>query len=1519
MTPALAMSLGGEDGADAPGVARREYEVLKQRVDLDLDFPNRSLKGSTEITLQPLVRDLRTIRLHCRQCRPSSVQIGGIASKFEHNDPYRRSTRLERATVNQHGMLKGRMEGSLKPAPEPTLDIQLPPKLKIQELHVDPATSLPLYNGTPSLQRPESDAMALVETPIVQSTPSLVPQFAPIKITIEFEVPSFRDGIHWVGCMDNDKRYPYMYTKLEPLAGNTSCIFPCIDDATSRCTWDIAIRCPRTLGDAFRTPKDETVNAEPAPNGDVEMVNGTDAAQNVASTREEYLIDLAEDDAALELTVLCVGEMSDDVADTEDETRHTVTFSLNDAVTARHVGLAVGPFEHVDLTSFRATEDETRLGQTAVKIDGYCLPGRSEEVENTCFPIHLAADHMSVNYGRFPFASYQFLFVDDLIHDTTAAAGLTICSNNLLFKQDIIEPLDRNTRILVRAVAEQWSGVNIVPKEPTDAWVIAGIAGYMTDVFMKKLAGNNQYRWEQKIASEKVYDLDVDRPSIQQLGSLLHLDASIPEFLNLKSALVLGILDRRLIKSSGSTGVTRIINKIFLNAKTGSLVNGELSTYDFQRTCERLGHNKLESFFRQWVQGAGCPIFYVTQRFNKKKLVVEMTIVQRQLERKTKPPFEPSNFMREIKEHVNEVYMAGTQNVFTGPMTIRIHEADGTPYEHIVEIKEPITKLEIPYNTKYKRLKRSRRQKERAAAEGNPAGEGEEALLYCLGDILDTPEDIQEWELRDWTAEDEDKMGQESYEWIRMDADFEWIGKIHLVLPLYMYVSQLQQDRDLVAQHESMRYILGSNPHHTSLSILLRTLMDHRYFYGIRVMAAEGLAVLAKDDFTRIGQKHLTKAFEHLFCDEDSVMPRPNDFSNRVTFIMQCAIPQAMARLRDADGKVPRAVQQFFVDKLKFNDNSDNEFSDCHYVSTLMTCLTDSLVASHREVKPVYQFDFGEDEPLEPENPDAEFEALAVGVIERYRRIDEWVLTYQNVYSTTAIECLQKLTNAGIVKDKSKELLQYTRPSTAPNVRLQAFRCLIEMGVGRKMSMIRHILHNIVNDHSPHFRDRLMRHFGEALGHIALDDDADAAKELPAPVDGLVLEQEAGDANELRRIEATRRTGPEGAIEKLKAVLLHDETFKKALWYAATSPDISIDEVAGFCDVAALIYEAVTSHTVIAKLPRPYRAVHEGKGKLRFSQHGSVFRTKPSTGLALEDWQTLESLGLRYTGPLAEETTSFIAKRRSEEAIKSQIAETQRQPSKVQTLPPLTIPLKPATPMSTPIAEKSGIKLSFGGGLKRKSSVDHGSREGTPKSIKTSKAATPASVPSPAAASQSKKANGTAKPKKLVKLRFGIAGSRKVEAIIKKPHQPGARPAPISTSGSLAASASLSQSPMGAQSSSFFSPPPPQSLTSMMPPTSMNVGGFRSFGGSPEVGASFPAPPPGSVSPALSGTFSGSPQPLSSLTRLSPTTNGTAPTTDVGGSSMAPPPLPKKKLTLKLSNKSGASPAQSPKESPDRT
>lgn len=165
-------------------------------------------------------------------------------------------------------------------------------------------------------------------------------------------------------------------------------------------------------------------------------------------------------------------------------------------------------------------------------------------------------------------------------------------------------------------------------------------------------------------------------------------------------------------------------------------------------------------------------------------------------------------------------------------MTICIHEADGSPYEHLIEIKEAVTKVDILYNTKYKRLKRSKRQKERMNTAGgveyNPDA-NDDVLLYCLGDVLQSEEEIEQWRLSDWGKEAEEEMSQESYEWIRMDSNFEWICKMSLSMQGYMYLSQLQQDKDVVAQLEVFPYVFLTALELTTTSLsnswLLRNLI----------------------------------------------------------------------------------------------------------------------------------------------------------------------------------------------------------------------------------------------------------------------------------------------------------------------------------------------------------------------------------------------------------------------------------------------------------------------------------------------------------------------------------------------------------------------------------------------------------------------------------------------------------------------------------------------------------------------
>jgi transcription initiation factor TFIID subunit 2 len=132
-------------------------------------------------------------------------------------------------------------------------------------------------------------------------------------------------------------------------------------------------------------------------------------------------------------------------------------------------------------------------------------------------------------------------------------------------------------------------------------------------------------------------------------------------------------------------------------------------------------------------------------------------------------------------------------------MTLRVYDDEGTPYEQTIDIRETVHRAEINYNNT-RRAKRKR--KDTNALTNGDLPVVEHTVVLSLGDVLSSANDVKEWRLADWTSDEDDRMAQDAFEWLRIDADLEWICDINLLMPEWMYAAQLQQDRDVVAQYE---------------------------------------------------------------------------------------------------------------------------------------------------------------------------------------------------------------------------------------------------------------------------------------------------------------------------------------------------------------------------------------------------------------------------------------------------------------------------------------------------------------------------------------------------------------------------------------------------------------------------------------------------------------------------------------------------------------------------------------------
>ncbi|KAK9243675.1 hypothetical protein V1506DRAFT_580075 [Lipomyces tetrasporus] len=1149
------------------------------------------LYGSTEITVLPTNPTLKSIRLDLRQAKVTGAFVNGKTAIWDYEDfwaatsssPFKESAR----TIHQYNQFEDRLAPVIDENLSGELVVHFPRGVKV--VQQDPFASSLNLGISPSLSRHESPEIAA--TPSLART-DLYNAFVPITVRVEFRLEDPAMGLHFVK-KNAQHRYEHVYTISNPYGVSTSSWLPCVDGLWERCSWEFEITVPKSIGDIKRA-----------------QANGIDQ-------------DKDEEDSERDIAVVCIGDLHQEATHAFDHSKKTASFVLTSPVAAQHVGFAIGPFVQTNLSELKESdEDDGHHSSSSMEVYAYALPGRQDDVVNTCMFIHKAMEFFVREYSSYPFGSFSLCFVEDALDDMEPCCGLAIVSERHLFPGDIIDQIYPVTKYLTTLLAAQWSSVNIVPKNWNSLWITIGICRYITAMFLRKLMGNNEYRFRLKKDAEQICDLDIGRPPIGRPDLEFPVDKSTLDFIALKAPVILHILDRRLTKSGGSFGLTRVIPKIFWQAMSGDLTNGCLSTSHFQRLCEKVSHTKLDSFFQEWVLGSGYPIFRITQRFNKKKMFIEMGIRQVQnVEMPKTGALREESFVKDAKRHLqgSDMLESTVRPIFTGPMTIRIHEADGTPYEHVVNIKDSFTKLDIQYNTKYKRLKRHLRSRDKpsanaavvsAATSGEPIDEGEldGVLLHSLGDVLSSENDMEEWRLREWTKEEEDQMTNEAFEWLRVDSDFEWICVIYINQPDYMYASQLQQDRDVVAQYECIRYFADTKPSPIYSTILVRTLMDRRYYYGIRIEAALTLAKYALPELDWIGRYHLLKAFQLMFCFPDSLIPQANDFSDFPTYYLQKTIPLALSEIRDVTGQTPMPIKEFLLDLLRYNENSHNTFSDCYYVGVLMTAICNSISEPPEQV-PQFNFDFSFDVKANGTNgthnksAEAKFVEKAMVEIERCQRMDLWMPSYQKVVSTIALSIKEKLSQLGTIEASVSDWLQFTQCGLFDTLRLSAFSAILSVpdiySAQEQKAVLRYVSKTILTDQSYYVRLGLIKLLGESLGKISMHKYGWSGRVGGGVGTFMIVEETGGEITESRKDEY-RRSNLEGCIEIVKEQFSEVETLKRGFWDMLTSSALGILEKRIVLDICGILYDVLPTRLVKLRIPDQTQIVAKNLG------HGNV-------------------------------------------------------------------------------------------------------------------------------------------------------------------------------------------------------------------------------------------------------------------------------------------------------------------------
>ncbi|KAL2558049.1 Transcription initiation factor TFIID subunit 2 [Forsythia ovata] len=78
------------------------------------------------------------------------------------------------------------------------------------------------------------------------------------------------------------------------------------------------------------------------------------------------------------------------------------------------------------------------------------------------------------------------------VSSLSLGASLSIFSSQMLFDERLIDQTIETRIRLAYALARQWFGVYITPEASNDDWLLDGLAGFLTNTFIRMYLGNNE-------------------------------------------------------------------------------------------------------------------------------------------------------------------------------------------------------------------------------------------------------------------------------------------------------------------------------------------------------------------------------------------------------------------------------------------------------------------------------------------------------------------------------------------------------------------------------------------------------------------------------------------------------------------------------------------------------------------------------------------------------------------------------------------------------------------------------------------------------------------------------------------------------------------------------------------------------------------------------------------------------------------------------------------------------------------
>jgi aminopeptidase N len=196
--------------------------------------------------------------------------------------------------------------------------------------------------------------------------------------------------------------------------------------------------------------------------------------------------------------------------------------------------------------------------------------------------------------------------------------------NRRLLHDQSAEPNYSSEDLLAHEMAHQWFGDYLTCKTWDHIWLNEGFATYMADLWIEHKYGENQFRFRRYNENNKYLfnEIKSDPLDTIKLDTLNKIPVELQgRKAYEKSAAVLNMMRFYLGDKAFEKGLKRYAERFAGEA---------VITEDFEKVMSETSGRDLSKFFREWVYGAGFPVFNISYFWNKDKKDLELKVYQAQ-------------------------------------------------------------------------------------------------------------------------------------------------------------------------------------------------------------------------------------------------------------------------------------------------------------------------------------------------------------------------------------------------------------------------------------------------------------------------------------------------------------------------------------------------------------------------------------------------------------------------------------------------------------------------------------------------------------------------------------------------------------------------------------------------------------------------------------------------------------------------------------------------------------------------